>query len=233
MLESETNSQVLEPDEQVSFRLVELNRVKIWQASDGRTFPLVAGGEDPPPDDNSDENGSHDDGQQESDAANPEVARLRRENAQRRREFRDLQAKLAALESEDQKRKDAEKTELERLRDQHAEAERKAAEAERKLIDSQNRQAIERAAAKAGAAYPEDVYALLDTSEFDTDDSGALKNADKLVEVFLKARPNYAAKPATQPVPGTPRSNGTVTREDQVKQAEDKLIATRHYQPFG
>jgi hypothetical protein len=60
-----------------------------------------------------------------------------------------------------------------------------------------------------------------------------IKNADKLVEALMKAKPYLAGKPAAQPVPGTPRSNGQPGREDKVKEAEEKLIATRQYQPFG
>jgi hypothetical protein len=129
---SQTNSQALKPDEQVSFRLVELNRARFWQASNGRTFPVIAGAEDPPPtDEHSDETdgATHEDGS--TTPADPQIARLRREAAETRVKLREATAALDALKAEDQKRKDAEKSEVERLRDQLAETERKREDAER------------------------------------------------------------------------------------------------------
>jgi hypothetical protein len=232
---SQTHSQVLKPDEQVSFRLVELNRARFWQASNGRTFPVIAGAEDPPPPgEHSDETdgSSHEDGSAGAQA-DPQIARLRREAADTRVKLREATAALDALKAEDQKRKDAEKSEVERLRGQLAETERKREEAERQHKDALVRQAIERAASKAGAADPEDVYALLKPADFELDDNGTIKNADKLVEALMKAKPYLAGKPVAQTVPGTPRSNGQPGREEKVKEAEEKLIATRQYQPFG
>jgi hypothetical protein len=228
---SQTNSQALKPDEQVSLRLVELNRVPFWQASTGRTFPVIAGAEDPPADEHTDET---DDAPQDGSTgaqADPQIARLRREAAEARIKLREANATLDALKAEDQKRKDAEKSEVERLRDQLAETERKREAAERQHKDALVRQEIERAAAKAGAADPEDVYALLKPSDFDIDDTGVIKNADKLVDALLKGKPYLVAK-STNGVPATPRSNGTQTHEDRVTQNKQKLAASGDYSPL-
>jgi chromosome segregation ATPase len=228
---SQTNSQALKPDEQVSFRLVELNRARFWQASNGRTFPVIAGAEDPPPpDEHSDEtDGAPQDGS--SAQADPQIARLRSEAAATRVKLREATAALDALKAEDQRRKDAEKSEVERLRDQLAETERKREDAERQHRDALVRQAIERAAAKAGAADPEDVYALLKPSDFDIDDDGVIKNADKLVDNLLKGKPYLVAK-GTNGVPATPRSNGTRSREGEIKEMQEELRQSGRYNPL-
>jgi chromosome segregation ATPase len=231
---SQTNSQALKPDEQVSFRLVELNRVPFWQASTGRTFPVIAGAEDPPP---PDEHSDETDGATREDGstgaqADPQIARLRSEAAETRVKLREATAALDALKAEDQKRKDAEKSEVERLRDQLAETERKREEAERQHKDAVVRQTVERAAAKAGAADPEDVYALLKPSDFDIDDDGVIKNADKLVDALLKAKPYLVASKGTNGVPATPRANGTRSREGEIKDMQDELRQSGRYNPL-
>ncbi len=238
MLPSLTNSETLTGGEMPV--LVTINGIPYWQAS-GRTFPVVAGAEDPPADGQHGDDrppasggarsGTEDDGGDEFDKerALATIRKLRDEQKASKAQLKELEL----LKAKEKEREDAEKSEVERLREQIADLERKATDAEKRMVETSNRQAIERAAAKAGAADPEDVYALLKPSDFDLDDGGALKNADKLVEQLLKAKPYLAGKPAAQPVPGTPRSNGSQTREDQVKENEVKLIATRKYQPLG
>lgn len=239
MLNNVTNRQVLSADGQVLFRQVIINGVPCWQASTGRTFPQVAGAEDPPPANNNDE--SADDAEQDSADAYDKDRGFRKIQAQAadlkklkaERDTLRAQAKeLEALKAKQREREDADKSEAEKLREQLAAAETRRTAAEQALKDTQTRRSIERAAIKAGAADPEDVFALLKPADFETDDEGGVKNADKLVTDLLKAKPYLAAK-QTNGVPGTPRSNGQATRDAGVKEAEEKLIATRQYTPFG
>jgi hypothetical protein len=202
VLKCQTNSQVLSADGQVLFRQVIVNGVLCWQAGTGRTFPVVAGAEDPPGGTNTDPS-TEDDEQDSPDNYDRErgfrkiqaqAADLKKLRAER--EALRAQAKeLDALKADQKKREDAEKSESDRLKDQLAEAERKRTETERELLQTRTRQAIERAASKAGAADPEDVFRLLDQSEFDVDDAtGKLTNADKLVDALLKAKPYLKGK---------------------------------------
>lgn len=227
-----TNSQALEPDEQVSFRLVEQNRVPIWQASNGRTFPRIAGGSDDPPDgDHSDDppGSSEEDGNAQE---HPEVARLRREAAQWRRKVREHEAELERRNTADKARADAEKSEVERLREQLAEADRKWQTAQQQRLDTLNQRAIEVSAMKANAVDPETVYRLLNPSSFETNDEGTITNTDALVKDLLKDKP-YLVKP-TQPgggVPATPRPNGQPSRDDGVKELQERLRSNPQYHP--
>jgi hypothetical protein len=77
------------------------------------------------------------------------------------------------------------------------------------------------------------VFALLKPADFDIDDNGAIKNADKLVEALLKAKPYLSGKPATQPCPVRPDPTASPAARTRSREAEEKLIATRQYQPFG
>lgn len=237
MLKSETNSQVLSADRQVLFRQVIKNGVLCWQASNGRTFPVVAGAEDGEGDGNTSttdetEQESADDydkerGFKKIQAQAADLKKLKAERDALRAQTKELEA----LKAKQKEREDAEKSELDRLKEQHAEAERKRADAEQKLIETQNRQKIERAATKANAADPDDVFALLRPSDFEIDDAGAITNADKLVADLLKAKP-YLVSQSTTSAPQ--RGNGagpkpagtTAAYADVVKSEEARLKKT-------
>jgi chromosome segregation ATPase len=216
--------------------LVQINGIPFWQAS-GRTFPVVAGAEDPPPADGKKDDpppdpktGEGEGDDFDKDRALATIRKLREEQKTAKTQLKELEA----LKADQKKREDAEKSEAERLKEQIAEAERKATEAQRKLTQTQNRIAIERAAAKAGAADPDDVFRLLSADDFETDDDGNVTNAEKLVEALLKNKPYLAGKSSgTTAVPGTPRSNGTSSQEDQVKKNREELRASGHYNPLG
>lgn len=231
---SSTNRQVLSADGETLLRLVSINGVDCWQASTGRTFPQVAGAEDPPPapkteDPPKSKEGDADDGDDfDKDRALATIKKLRDQEKASKAQLRELET----LKAKQKERDDAEKSEADRLKEQIAELERKATVAEQQLTETRNRQAIERAAIKAGAAEADDVFQLLKSKDFELDDGGNITNADKLVTDLLKAKPYLVGK-QTNGVPGTPRSNGQATRDAGVKEAEEKLIATRQYQPFG
>jgi hypothetical protein len=229
VLKSETNSQVLSADRQVLFRQVIKNGVLCWQASNGRTFPVVAGAEDGEGDGNTSTTDDYDKerGFKKIQAQAADLKKLKAERDALRAQTKELEA----LKAKQKEREDAEKSELDRLKEQHAEAERKRADAEQKLIETQNRQKIERAATKANAADPDDVFALLRPSDFEIDDAGAITNADKLVADLLKAKP-YLVSQSTTSAPQ--RGNGagpkpagtTAAYADVVKSEEARLKNT-------
>jgi len=213
--------------------LVRINGSPYWQTS-GRTFPLVAGAEDPPPagakteDPPKPKEGDGDGDDFDKPRALATIKKLRDQE----KSLKDQLKELDTLKAEQKKRDDAEKSEAEKLKEQIAELERKATTAEQRLTDQRNRNALERAATKAGLADPDDVR-LLDAKDFEHDTDGNLTNADELVKALLKAKPYLAAKTNGTGVPGTPRSNGTQTHEDRVDQARKELRASGQYAPLG
>ena len=212
--------------------LVTINGTPHWQSQTGRTFPQVAGAEDPPADTNDGDDQSGDgDSEFDKDRALSTIRKLRDKEREQRAQLKELEA----LKVEKRQREEAEKSEAERLKEQIAESERKAAALERELQDARTRQTIERVASKAGAADPEDVYKLLKSESFEFDDDGNLTNVETLVKDLLKDKPYLTGKQSggTSAVPATPRSTGQPGRGDKVREAEEKLIATRLYNPIG
>lgn len=236
---SQTNSQVLSADGQVLFRQVTINGVPCWQASTGRTFPQVAGAEDPPAGANSDDGDAGDDDASDSaddfdkDRAFRTIQKQRADLKAAREREKAAARERDELKAKQQKADDAELSETERLRKQNTELEREKADLERTRQEERNTRAIERAATKLGAADPDDVFKLLTQSEFEHDADGNVTNAEKLVAALLKAKPYLAAKAGTNGVPATPRSNGTQSHEDRVKENQDKLRASGLYAPLG
>lgn len=235
MIQSQTRGETPEGTSETPV-LVTVNRIPFWQAS-GRTFPVVAGAEDPPPadaqsdgdaDDESD--GSADD--YDKDRAFRTIQKQRADLKAARERERAAAKERDELKAKQRERDEAELSETERLTKRAADLEREKAELERERQETRNVRAVEKAANKHGAADPEDVYKLLDVSQFEHDGEGNLANADKLVADLLKQKPYLAGK-GTNGVPPTPRSNGQVTREAQVKETQDKLIATGRYTPIA
>jgi len=234
---SQTNSQVLSADGETLFRLVNINGIPCWQAQTGRTFPVIAGAEDPPPGDSKGDEGKGDppgkkpegsadgdDGDFDKDRALATIRKLRELEKTSKAERQELDA----LRKKVKESEDAQKSEAERLKEQLAEATRKADDTARELQETRNRQAIERAAVKAGAADPDDVFRLLDPSEFERDDEGKLTNADKLVETLLKAKPYLKGKEEGQTHArgngAGPKPTGSSATYAEVVKAEEKRL---------
>ncbi len=239
MIHTLTTGAMPSVDGEMLIHLVEINGIPSWRdAGSGRTFPQVAGGEDPPPGEGDDSEGDdtdeHADDDESLDKARRRIQSLRTGEKSLKARLKAQEQELTALKAKQKEREDAEKSEAERLKEQLAEAERKAADTSRELQETRNRQAIERAAVKAGAADPDDVYRLLDPSEFERDDSGKLTNADDLVKALLKAKPYLAGKSnGTSGVPSTPRSNGQPQGHDErVEKNREKLRASGAYEPL-
>jgi hypothetical protein len=235
-----TNSQVLSADGETLFRLVTINGVPCWQASTGRTFPVVAGAEDPPGDGNSGDGkgdppkkdgadgNSTDDGDFDKDRAIGTIKKLRENEKTLKQQLKELET----LKAKQKEREDAEKSEADRLKEQIADLESKATKAERELTETLNRTAIERAASKAGAADPEDIFRLLDPDDFERDDAGKVTNADDLVKDLLKRKPYLVGKTgSTNGVPATPRASGT-GHDDKIEENKKKLAASGDYNPL-
>jgi hypothetical protein len=236
VLHSQTNSQVLSTDGQVPIRLVTINGIPFWQAS-GRTFPVVAGAEDPPPDDAHTEDDDSGDGEIDKDRFNALRAKLRDEAKAARLEAKAAKAEAAALRAKEQERADADKSELEKAQLKLAAAEKAHEESQAKLRRTLITQAIERAATKHNARDAEVVAKLIDMDALEIDADGSPTNADQLVKDLLKDKSYLVASEegntGRSGVPPTPRSSGAPKREDKVREAEEKLIATRQYQPIG
>jgi hypothetical protein len=208
--------------------LVYINRAPYWQASDGRTFPLVAGAEDPPPDHNTDED--HTEGDDfDKDRA---LATIRRQ----RDEAKTLRAQLKELESlkaKERERQDADKSEAEKLRIRLEEAQAKLAERDAAFRRAQVEQVIERMARKHNARKPEHITKLIDHTALTLDDEGNPTNAEDLVKDLLKAEPYLVGKvEATNGVPSTPRPSAPQGHDDRVRDNRAKLAATGDYNPL-
>lgn len=247
---SQTNSQVLSSDGERLIRMVTINGTPFWQAS-GRTFPVVAGAEDPPGDGKDGKDGKDGDGKPatstdsktgsgeggtgdddfDKDRALATIRKLRENERTSKKELDDLRKRVKEID-------DKEKSESERLQERISTLEREAADLQRERQETQNVRAIERAAVKLGAADSEDVYRLLDSTEFEHDADGNLTNADALVKGLLEKKPYLKAigangKGNTSGVPSTPRSNGQpLTHDEQVKKNREELRASGRYIPL-
>jgi hypothetical protein len=217
--------------------LVNINGIPFWQAS-GRTFPVVAGAEDPPPgganNDDGDADAESDDSADDydKDRAFRTIQKQRADLKAVRERERIAARERDELKAKQRERDEAELSETERLKARAAELEREKVDLERERQEARNVRAVEKAATKHGAADPEDVFKLLDSSKFEHDSDGNLINAEDLVKTLLKDKPYLAGK-GTNGVPGTPRSNGTQSHEDRVKENEQKLRASGLYGSIG
>ena len=219
------------PGEDETFSLVIYNKLPYWQATSGRTFPVIAGAEDPPADPDTDPD--KDKAQDASpDTEKWDEERARRTIAQQRADYKALKAQLRELESlklEIKKRDDEKLSESDRLNARVADLERDLADKAREAQDVKNRSAVITAASKAGATDPEDVFRLLDPVHFEHDEQGNLTNADKLVKELLTHKPYLQAKRQGEAVPATPKSNGQQTHEDRVQSNREKLMDLPQY----
>lgn len=237
MYSSTTSGEMLRADE--TLVLVHINGVPHWQAQDGSTFPQVAGAEDPPPagaktEDPPNPKSGAGDGADDDDFDKPRAMATIKQLRERERATKEQLKELDTLKAQQKKRDDAEKSESDRLKEQVAESERKATAAQQKLTETQNRIAIERAATKANASDPDDVFRLLDPTDFELDADGNVTNAEKLVTDLIKKKPYLAGKPnGTSGVPATPRGAAPAGRDEQVEKNREELKASGHYNPLG
>lgn len=210
--------------------LVNINGVPHWQASTGRTFPLVAGAEDPPADANT-EDEEADAEKFDKDRALDTIRKQREREKAQAAELKVARAEAATLKAKEQQRADADKSELEKAQTRLAEREKAHAEAEAKLKRMTIGQAIERAARKHNARNPEVVARLIEQDDLEFDDAGEPTNAEDLVKKILKDEPYLVGKTeGSTGVPASPRSNGSPGREEKIAKLRDEMRASGNYQ---
>lgn len=238
-----TNGQVPSADGQVSFRQVFIDGAPFWQASSGRTFPVVAGGEDPPGDGKRADTGADEAEQESADdydkergfrkiqAQAADLQKLKAERDALRAQTRELDA----LKAKDALREREKLSETERLAAEKADLEKKLADHETAMREMRTEHAIERAATSQGARKPGIVAKLIDRSALQYDGDGSPTNVEDLVKELLKAEPYLVGKgdAASTGVPGSPRSNGAISRDDQVNKNREELRGSPLYQPLG
>lgn len=161
------------------------------------------------------------------DRAMRTIETLRQQEKEAKRLARELEQAQARLKAID----DEKLSETERLSKKTAELEA-ALQAERdRSRDMAIRVAIEREAHKHGAVDAEVIVALVDRNAITLDDDGEVKGAGKAVKDLLDAKPFLkAGTPAGGAIPNTPRPAGqTLTREQQIEQAQKELQASGRY----
>lgn len=154
---------------------------------------------------------------------NPEVAKLRSENAERRLAAADLQKQVDALTAQiaegtdadlaEQKRFEelAEKRQVE-VNDLKAQAVKRDAE----LREGAIQRAVYAASVKAGIADPEDAYRLADLAGVEVAEDGAITGVEESVTALAKAKPYLlgTSKPSAPDTEGgqgsAPESTGAV-----------------------
>jgi hypothetical protein len=221
-------------DAEMAIRQVIRNGIPLWQASNGRTFPLVAGAEDPLPDPDIDKDTTRVNND-DPPAEKWDEDRARRTIDKQREEAKALRVQLKeldALKAKDAQREREKLSETERLTAEKADLEKKLADREALMRELRTEQAIERAATNQGARKPAIIARLIDRSALQYDEDGNPLNADDLVKDLLKAEP-YLKGEGTTGVPASPRANGNISRDDQVKRNKEELGASPHYQPLG
>jgi hypothetical protein len=136
------------------------------------------------------DDGGNDDGGGGNDDDEPtgdlEAIKLALKNA--RKLERNAVRERDALKREKDERDNASKTELEKAQSKAAELEAKIREYETKEREATVSNAIAETAKKLGAIYPDDVYALV-KNKVDVDDSGSVKNAERVVKELRETRP--------------------------------------------
>lgn len=140
--------------------------------------------------------------------------------AQAAEEARLALEKKATEDAEAARLKDASEVERERIAREKAE---KALLDERAALKTERvRSAVRLAAIQAGAADPDDVFALMGTAGLEVDESGQPKNAKEAVAAFLEKKPHLKGKGGNGWVDGQHADTGAARRGG----APDKKQAT-------
>ncbi len=136
------------------------------------------------------------------------LERVRREAAEYRVKNKELEEKVSAAEK-------AKMTDLEKAQARVAELERSHAEHTRTAQERAIKYEVQLHAAKLGIIDPDAASKLLDLSQLDYDEDGTPKNAQKLLQDLVKAKPyligTQASGSATNP-PSTSHGANTFSR---------------------
>ena len=137
--------------------------------------------------------------------------------------------KLEAYEAAEAARQQAEMTETDRLKAELEAEKAKSAQADERARQTLIRAAFVSEAAKAGAAYPDDVHRLADLSGVDVDDSGAVTGVAEAVKSLVDAgRVPLTGKQAAPNLDGG--AGGGDRSKAQVKLSQDELEIARKLQ---
>jgi hypothetical protein len=148
--------------------------------------------------------------------------------AERRRKELDTIAEAETI------RKQAEMTETDRLKAEKEQADKRAADAEAKAKLTLIRAAFVSEAAKAGAAYPEDVYLLAGAKGIDVDEEGTVTGVAEVVAALVKAGRVPMSKGTPAPdldggAGGGSHTKGVVLTAEQEEAARRMNISPEKY----
>lgn len=118
-----------------------------------------------------------------------DVAAVQRELAEARREAAKHRTDLQKLRDAAKAAEDAKLPEQERMQRRVSELETAAAEHERERVEWRVQAAVTRSALQLGFQDPVDAFALLDRSAIETDENGAPKNVEKLLNDLIRSKP--------------------------------------------
>lgn len=159
-------------------------------------------------------------------ALQAELEKARRALKDANKEAADRRKKLEQFEQAEEQRKQAEMTELDKAK---AEAEQARKEAEQARTDARAiliRSAFVSEAAKAGAAHPEDAYALADTSGVEVGDDGKVAGVADAVKALVDAgRIPLAGK---APAPSLDGGAGGKERSGETRLTAQELQAAKN-----
>ncbi len=122
--------------------------------------------------------------------------------------------KLSTYEEAEKKAQDAQLSEVERIKKQHADLQVQHDTYVRTMQERLIKAEIQLQASKLHVIDPGDAAKLLDWSELEYDEDGMPKNADKLLEKLLKAKP-YLALASQQQT--EPTQNGTTPAQNPTR----------------
>lgn len=220
-------------------RIIFSNGKRMWLFPDGKTLPVISGGD-------GEEGEGEGSGEGEGEGNKPEpkseetftkaqledIIKQRLASERKKYEgFDDLKKKA----SEYDKIQQGNMSELEKLNQKLAEEQQKAEQAQAKLTSTLIKNAVMSEAVKAGAVDPDTVYALVhassDFGNISVDDELNVTGADAVVAALLNAKPflksnkfgslDTGARGTTDP---TMEQLGTMSMEDYIKARKLKGI---------
>lgn len=122
---------------------------------------------------------------EEPDDSKAELERMRLALKAANKESADRRKKIEAYEAADADRQTAAMTELDKANARAEAAEAKSAQADERARQTLIRAAFVSEAAKAGAAYPEDVHRLADLSGVDVEEDGTVTGVAEAVKALV------------------------------------------------
>ncbi len=124
---------------------------------------------------------------EEPDDSKAELERTRLALKAANKESADRRKRLEALEAAETARQQAEMTETDKLKAELEAEKAKSAQADERAKQTLIRAAFVSEAAKAGAAYPEDVHRLADLAGVDVDENGVVTGVAEAVKTLVDA----------------------------------------------